>query len=254
MKIRISHFSSRSQDAQNRSAGRLLNWCMLAAAGATLVLRPVQAKAQQFQALSSWWSSGTPYQIAVGGPDGAVYIGRLSPGGYAVTEYDRFGQTLLNIGTNPNGVYGLAVDPVDGSIYINHIGYGVGKYDSNGVFVRNFGAGNFGAYRGIGLDNTRNVWVSDYIDNWVEGYTPDGVQFRILASAGSGPHNVGQNPVNNYMYILNYYSGNVAVLDPSGVHLFDLPKNWGDASPLGMNFGPDGRTYINSSGVFRSLQ
>src|SRR5262245_59818525 len=135
--------------------------------------------------------------------DGSVLISdywNLRVQHYA-TDGTLIGTFVANGGFGPNqhqAIYGMAVDPVTGDVYLADTDkYQIDRYSETGTFLGSFGAQGTGPNlfkypSRVAVGPDRRVYVSDMWDNRISVHSPDGTELFDFGGGGSAPGKLNQ--------------------------------------------------------------
>ena len=108
----------------------------------------------------------TPYGVAVNRPGNLVYVTDLIRNKLMI--FTSLGTFIREVGVPGTGAgefrrpAGVAVGP-DGTVYVaERCGYRVQRFEANGDFIETFGQTRLAAPTFLAVDNSSNVYVSDY--------------------------------------------------------------------------------------------
>ena len=180
-------------------------------------LVPISANAQNYVFDRSYGNSGGssggqldgPYGVAIDS-NGILYVADDNKN--RIVEYESSGALIKVIGVGSsvgsssngrfNGPDGVALDG-SGNLYVaDHFNNRIEEFDSNGAFVRGFGAGysgvagtigSYGAGNGqlreataVTVDTNGNVYASDELNNRVVEFSSSGAFLRNIGRYGTG--------------------------------------------------------------------
>jgi hypothetical protein len=158
--------------------------------------------------------------VAVG-PGDAIYVRSLVPFGPAeLLKYDDSGTFLSRIDFAGSGVTlnwdscaGLAVDPVDGSVFVvatDDVSQAqvIARFDASGAFVGSFDGANgspdlgFACPTGLAVDGAHRVYVLDGTKGRVDQYSATGAFGATVDDGVRGaPFSVAADPVSSEVYV-----------------------------------------------------
>jgi len=182
------------------------------------VNRPDAPRVQRFDAAGVFVSSFALDPTLTGGvsglavDSGAVYVATGANGGApTVTKYSAAGAKLyaLDVGLSgvsiPNGAR-VAVDPVDGTVYVTVSG-GIASFDATtGVFTGFFDGSTtplgYFCPSGLAVDGSHRVYVLDSCNGRVEQFSAAGVWGATVDDGSRGaPSAVAADPVSDEVYV-----------------------------------------------------
>ena len=176
---------------------------------------------------------GGPWGIAVD-QNGHVFI--VDHGKNQIHLYDKQRKYIRSFGQQGSGngqLYspiGIAVDR-DNRLYIgNFLNMRIEVVESDGMFVRQIGAGHLSGPYGVTVHN-KHVFVAEYGNHRISVFTLDGQLIRTIGSQGSGPgqfngpRSVAFAPENGGdMYVLDYKNSRIQVFNANGVYQREFGK------------------------------
>jgi hypothetical protein len=191
----------------------------------------------------------------------AVYVLALSNGGSGgdVLKFDGdgvFAYLLDEAGSGTSfsfdGGSAVAVDPVDGSVYVSTTDGAVARFDgSTGAFVSSFnGSSSPEAYScpptSLAVDGAQQVYVLDPCKSHVDRYTAAGVYSGTVDDGGHGvPKAVAIDPVSGEVYVAE--AGAAGVFGLGAPHVTQFAAGGGPATStfsLGGTFGLEGHVGV----------
>jgi hypothetical protein len=141
----------------------------------------------------------------------------------------------------------VAVHPSTGDAYITDIGGNrIQQFDSDGTFVRAFGAGAGTAFsnpRGIDVDAAGNVWVADIGNGKVQKFSSTGSYLGTLGGTGTAPFAVKVDP-DGKVWVTDFQTSpnQVHKIDPAtGQRLLTIN---GFGQPVDITFDDSGQAHI----------
>lgn len=162
------------------------------------------------------------------------------------------------IGTAPTGYdpYSAAIDPASDELFVpNYYDFDLANDWSNvtvldaadpSVVLGSFDSGNISD--GALFDpayGTGAILVANYASNNLTVY--DVEESRVVGSVavGSGPEELAYDPVNDLVYVANYYAGTISVLDASTLAAVTPPIKV-DYGTSGLNVSAAGDLYVSN--------
>ncbi len=154
-----------------------------------------------------------------------IKVSATDPFGHNVTYLATFTivPVTVGVGNDPNGAYGIAVDPTEGSSGTIYVAYNQNNYtlsvingQTNTVtttvivhFYDDFG--------GLGVDPTTHmVYLASIGINYVIGINDQTNQvINTYHINEEGPYEFGVDPTTNKIYVANYHANTVSVIDGS---------------------------------------
>jgi tripartite motif-containing protein 71 len=160
------------------------------------------------------WITGSNEIYGLSYAAGKIYVVEVL--GNRVLSYDTNGNSTGNFTTNnpTSGGGHLGVAVVGSQLYV--VGnFEIAEYSlPGGAFVSNYGGSGTGAQQ---LGDARNakpmgqhILVSDLGNDRVQLFDTVGKTFVARFSTGDGPSGMGYDPVQNQIYVNNYFAGTVS--------------------------------------------
>jgi len=137
------------------------------------------------------------------------------------------------------------------------------------VYLSKFGSkgtteGTFESPQGVTTDSHGDIWVSDYLNDRIEEFSPTGAFLRMCGSKGSGegqfngPTGIAVNPTSDgdrggYVYVSDSGDGRIEVFSPECKYEESIGKPGSEngqlSDPMGLAFGFDGTHYYRQAPV-----
>lgn len=143
-----------------------------------------------------------------------------------------------------NGPTGLAVDPLNGDIYVANNGSGqIAEFTPGGTFLGDLSS-TFNNPRGLAFDSAGNLFVANQSSNSVSEVTPGGTVSTFVGTGLDFPNGLAFDSAGN-LYIANGNGDStITVATPGGMtstlNVSGHPLNW----PNGVAFDSAGNLYV----------
>lgn len=93
---------------------------------------------------------------------------------------------------------------------------------------------------GLGIDGFGNIWNSNFCNNTITQYAPDGTQMGVFPTFGSCGRGVAVTPADNHVWIANSGESSVTRLDNNGNFLKKIPVG---NCPTGVSVDSNGKVW-----------
>ena len=163
----------------------------------------------------------------------------------------QFGAKGTGPGQLSSDLRGLTVDGAHGWIYVVDAGHAtVHKFDTAGNWLLDIGQtgtgpGQLGGARAATIGHDGNIYVSDYANFRINGYTPTGTYLGQVPNPAMGPPNGGFNlpqgiavdSVNGFVYVMDTFNQRLEQFTLTGTFV----RTWG--ARLDQLLAPDAMDY-----------
>ena len=197
--------------------------------------------------------SGYPWDVAVD-DNGHVYVAVY--GYHCISVFNKKdGNTICTIGKagqsgTENGWfhYPSAIAIRGDVLYIaENSNHRVQKMSTSGDFISKFGSngngnGELSCPRGICLDPEGKIFVSEYSNNRVSVFTPDGTFLYHITEKLSSPWGLAFDPSGN-LHVANYSTHTISVFNPDGTYITEY-GNGVIQYPAGIAINDEGYSFI----------
>ncbi|MEW6201173.1 MAG: NHL repeat-containing protein, partial [bacterium] len=158
--------------------------------------------------------------------------------------------------------YSTSIEVVSGNVYIAAYDGKIYRYDTNGTLLDTFDTVE--SPRGIGVDSSGYMYVTDGADSTVKKLDPSGNVVAVYGSYGTGlgefnlPYDVDIEPLYGYIYVADGYKNNrVQFLRSDGSFLDYIPKtspSYGSLkNPSGLAIAESGELIVTDTDSNRVL-
>lgn len=142
-----------------------------------------------------------------------------------------------------NGPTGIALDPLNGDLYVANNGGSIAEFTQSGTFLGDL-PDTFNNPRGLAFDSSGNLFVANQSSNSISEVTPGGTVSTFLDTGLDFPNGLAFDSAGN-LYIANGNGdSNITVVTPGGIpstlNVTGHPLNW----PNGLAFDSAGNLYV----------